>query len=77
MHALQKTQAEIVDSNANEVNHIVAFFDEPKAKSKLPRLVCVDGRIVADAVVIVSPADPNWWRGMAVRHDGEVKVQQR
>jgi len=31
--------------------------------SALPmRLVCVEGRTVADAVVVVSPSDPNWYR---------------
>jgi len=39
-----------------------------------PRLVCVDGRVVADAVVVVSEQDPNWWRGMAVRERGEIKL---
>jgi hypothetical protein len=29
-----------------------------------PRLVCVDGRVVGDAVVVVSEEDPNWWRGI-------------
>jgi hypothetical protein len=39
-----------------------------------PKLVCVDGRVVGDAVVVVSEEDPNWWRGMAVRHNGEIRV---
>jgi hypothetical protein len=39
-----------------------------------PRLVCVDGRVVGDAVVVVSEQDPNWWRGMAVRERGEIKL---
>jgi hypothetical protein len=38
--------------------------------------VCVNGGIVADAIVIVSPKDPNWWRGMAVRRDGEIIVRR-
>jgi hypothetical protein len=41
-----------------------------------PRLVCIDGRIVGDAVVIVSEKDPNWWRGMAVRRNGEIRVSR-
>jgi hypothetical protein len=41
-----------------------------------PTLVCVNGRIVRDAVVIVSEKDPNWWRGMAVRRDGEIRVSR-
>ena len=40
-----------------------------------PVLVCVNGRIVGDAVVIVSEEDPNWWRGMAVRRNGEIRVK--
>jgi hypothetical protein len=38
------------------------------------KLVCVDGRVVGDAVVIVSERDPNWWRGMAVRRNGEIRL---
>jgi hypothetical protein len=38
----------------------------------LPVLVCRDGKVVGDAVVIVSENDPNWWRGMAVRRNGEI-----
>jgi hypothetical protein len=34
------------------------------------RLVCVGGEVVADAVVVVSPSDPNWWRRL--RYGGEV-----
>ena len=39
-----------------------------------PKLVCVNGKVVGDAVVIVSEKDPNWWRGMAVRRNGEIRV---
>jgi hypothetical protein len=39
------------------------------------KLVCVDGRVIAGAQVIVSPSDPNWWRGMAVRRNGEILVR--
>ena len=39
-----------------------------------PKLVCVNGKVVGDAVVIVSERDPNWWRGMAVRCNGEIRV---
>ena len=39
-----------------------------------PKLVCVDGLVVGDAVVVVSEEDPNWWRGMAVRRNGEIRV---
>jgi len=41
-----------------------------------PVLVCVDGRVVGDAVVVVSEQDPNWWRGMAVRKGGEIRVSR-
>ena len=40
-----------------------------------PRLICVDGRVVGDAMVVVSEEDPNWWRGMAVRRNGEIRVK--
>jgi hypothetical protein len=40
-----------------------------------PKLVCIDGKVVGDAVVVVSEEDPNWWRGMAVRRNGEIKVK--
>jgi hypothetical protein len=36
-----------------------------------PRLVCECGEIVADAVVIVSPCDPNWRYA-----NGEVRVRR-
>jgi hypothetical protein len=43
------------------------------------RLVCVGGRIIADAVVIVSPSDPNWWRHREQRceTDGVVEVRRK
>jgi hypothetical protein len=31
-------------------------------RPKPAKLVCVDGHIIADAVVIVSHNDPNWFR---------------
>jgi hypothetical protein len=40
-----------------------------------PKLVCVDGRIVGSAVVVVSPRDPNWYRRtLALDFDGEIRV---
>jgi hypothetical protein len=45
-----------------------------KRRPRPPVLVCVDGKIVGEATVIVSSADPNWWRGMAVRRNGEIRV---
>ena len=37
-------------------------------------LVCVNGRIVGDCVVVVSEDDPNWWRSMAVREKGKITL---
>ena len=55
--------------------------EEPEAVRVKPlsrgpaTLVCVGGRIVGDAVVVVSDKDPNWWRGMAaVRQNGRIEV---
>jgi len=44
------------------------------------RLVCDGGRIIADAVVIVSPDDPNWARPIgegAVWTNGVVRVRRK
>ena len=46
----------------------------PPTPKRGPVLVCVDGRVVGDAVVVVSEQDPNWWRGMAVREQGEIRL---
>jgi len=47
-------------------------------KRPRPKLVCVDGRVVGDAVVIVSPRDPNWYRHyLADGFDGEIRVTVR
>jgi len=41
-----------------------------------PRLVCRNGKVVGDAVVIVSPRDPNWYRNhLADGFDGEITVK--
>jgi hypothetical protein len=40
----------------------------------LPVLVCRDGKVVGDCVVIVCEDDPNWWRAMAVRNKGAIKL---
>ena len=44
-----------------------------------PMLVCVDGRTVGDAVVIVSPSDPNFWhyRRERCETDGVVTVRRK
>jgi hypothetical protein len=47
----------------------------PKPRPRRPKLICVNGVVIAAAVVIVSPKDVNWWRGMAVRRNGEIHVR--
>jgi hypothetical protein len=39
-----------------------AVVGRRKKRPRRPKLICVDGRVVAEAVVIVSPKDRNWWR---------------
>ena len=57
----------------------LAQYDElmrwrpPLAK---PRLVCDGGKIDGDADVVVSPDDPNWWKGEAIFRDGRVTVRK-
>jgi hypothetical protein len=41
----------------------------------MPVLVCVDGKIVSDCVVVVSEDDPNWWRSMSVREGGKITLR--
>jgi hypothetical protein len=44
---------------------ILSYFgSKPKRRRRQRpmKLVCLDGRVVADADVIVSPSDPNWYR---------------
>jgi hypothetical protein len=41
-----------------------------------PRLVADGGRIVGDADVVVSPEDPNWWKGYAIFRDGKISVSK-
>jgi hypothetical protein len=41
-----------------------------------PKLVCDHGQVVAEAVVIVSEFDWNWWRTDAWRTDGELHVRR-
>jgi hypothetical protein len=45
---------------------IPPFKKRPKKseqlKPKPAKLICVDGKIIADAVVVVSHSDPNWYR---------------
>ena len=41
----------------------------------LPVLVCRDGEIVGDCVVVVSEDDPNWWRSMSVREGGRITLK--
>ena len=51
---------------------------EKRAKLPRPKLICRDGRIIADAVVIVSPKDPNWYRldhNLQALFNGEIRVR--
>jgi hypothetical protein len=48
---------------------------EPKPKPA--KLICVNGKIIADAVVVVSEEDVNWWRAMAVRTNGVITVERK
>jgi hypothetical protein len=48
-----------------------------RKRPRRPVLVCVDGKIVGDAVVVVSPRDPNWHRNLICwprGFDGEIRV---
>jgi hypothetical protein len=57
----------------------IALDDEPTptllgTRPPLPVLVCRDGEIVGDCVVVVSEEDPNWWRSMSVREGGKITL---
>jgi hypothetical protein len=53
-------------------------FPALRELKRRPKLVCVDGRVVSDATVIVSPRDPNWYRNhLADTFDGEIRVRRR
>ena len=48
-----------------------------KCERPRPRLVCVNGRVVGDAIVVVSERDPNWLRERAgTGFDGRVNVRR-
>jgi hypothetical protein len=48
----------------------------PVSVAKPPAvLVCVNGQIIGDCVVVVSEEDPNWWRSMAVREGGKITLR--
>jgi hypothetical protein len=49
-----------------------AALDREFGPRKAAKLVVDGGRIVGDAVVVVSPSDPNWFH--AVRTDGEIHL---
>jgi hypothetical protein len=70
-------------SEAATVKRLDRLMNEPIGETLLgkcarprPRLVCVDGEVVGDAIVVVSEEDPNRWRGMAVRRNGEIRVKR-
>jgi hypothetical protein len=49
---------------------------ELRVRRRRPVLVCKDGEIVADAIVIVSEWDPNWYRHrIGMGFDGEIRVR--
>jgi hypothetical protein len=50
---------------------------ELATRPPLPVLVCRNGVIVGDAVVIVSPRDPNWYRNdLGGKLNGEIRVRR-
>ena len=53
--------------------------DVPKPFIRPAKLVCVNGKIIADAVVIVSRNDPNWYRpnGYKAYRTGDVVTVRR
>jgi len=53
------TPATFLGGTEAEVRKI---FERPKPKPKPAKLICVNGKIIADAVVVVSRNDPNWYR---------------
>jgi hypothetical protein len=49
----------------------------PKRPPRPMKLICMNGRVVADARVIVSPSDPNWYRRpIAEPFDGVVRIRR-
>jgi hypothetical protein len=62
-----------MNKNLRDIPH---EWERAEPKPKPATLVCVNGKIVGDAVVVVSSADPNWWRGMAVKQNGRITVRR-
>jgi hypothetical protein len=58
-----------------DMEQATSLINEPVQLRPRPVLACVDGEIVGDCVVIVSEDDPNWWRSMAVRNKGAIKLK--
>jgi hypothetical protein len=54
---------------------------QPRKRKREPprpmKLVWLDGRIVGDATVIVSPCDKNWWHNNCKATNGEIKVRRQ
>ncbi len=46
-------------------------------RPKPVRLICVGGRVIADADVIVSPRDPKWYRQTGMGHDTQGVIEVR
>lgn len=62
-----------------EKDQILSYFVGVKRKPPRPmKLICVSGKIVADATVIVSPSDPNWYRHAfeRVSFNGVVQIRR-
>ena len=67
------TPATFLGGTEAEVRKI---FERPKPKPRPMKLICLNGKIIADAVVIVSEEDPNWYKGpKAVLTDCVVTVR--
>ena len=68
-------EAQLLCAELDEIFRQAGIKPLPKPKPPRPKLICVNGRVIASAVVIVSPGDVNWWRAMAVRRNGEIQVR--
>ena len=67
------TPATFLGGSEAEVRKI---FERPKPKPRPMKLICLNGKIIAEAVVIVGEKDPNWWReAKAVLTNGVVTVK--
>jgi hypothetical protein len=66
-----------IKQTASVRKRLVDLRAEMRAK-RIARLVCVNGKTVGDADVVVSDKDPNWYKGpKAVLQDGLVQVRRQ